>query len=391
MNDFLLPAVGLVLGAVLMWIVLSGAHRKKSREFNEKLSGLALRARNLSRESSELKDRVAFLEEKEKDYSDLAVLMPSMVKKIFSARTAGEAAENICRACTTLAGAEQVAIFLADRSGKRLGLDKVHGLSDVLSPPLSVALGDGLVGFAGETGRLVSTVDLEKETAIARQKVHETAIKGYSPEVAVPMEFQGILFGVIGAGKFNDHTGIHRENLRAIGAIGAAALENVRLLERFARTTGLDRDTGLPVLNSVDAILTEELERVYRFGQPMGVVELRLKTSEMHNPGLTREAMVAAANHMKQMLRNIDTCIRFAHDTFLLILPGTSGEGLKTVIGKLGGELPRLSTPSGAKIGGVLVRNQEISPGEIVEVSWVREDLAAREFEEFEGYYGTEG
>jgi len=171
----------------------------------------------------------------------------------------------------------------------------------------------------------------------------------------------------------------------------AAALENVRLLERFARTTGLDRDTGLPGEDAVNAILSEELERVYRFGQPMGVVELKLKKANMQNPGLTRDVMSAAANHLKQMLRNIDSCVRYTHDGFLLILPGTSGDGLKTVIGKLGGELPRLSTQDGGHLGGVLIRNQEISPGEIVEISWVREDLAAHDFEEFEGYYGAEG
>gem|GEM_PF-5286283 len=115
-----------------------------------------------------------------------------------------------------------------------------------MKPPLSISLGEGLLGFAGETGRLVTLHDVENDTAIIRKQVLETGIPGYNPEVAVPMEFQGILFGVIGAGGFTDHTGVHRENLRSIGAIGAAALENVRLLERFARTTGLDRDTGLP-------------------------------------------------------------------------------------------------------------------------------------------------
>lgn len=391
MNGILYSAAGLLVGALIVWSVLSGAHRRQKKEMADRLAELTMKIRNTSAESSGLRDKVAFLEEKEKDYSDLAVLMPSMVKKIFSARTAGEAADNICRACVSLAGAEEVSIFLTDRSGRRLGLDKAHGLSEVLKPPLSIHLGDGMIGFAGETGRLVSLEDIEKDTAIVRKQVTETGIEGYTPEVAVPMEFQGILFGVIGAGKFTDHTGIHRENLRAIGAIGAAALENVRLLERFSRTTGLDRDTGLPGEDAVEAILAEELERVYRFGRPLGVVEMKLKAADQRNPGLTRDVMTAAANHLKQLLRNIDTCIRLTHDGFLLILPGTSGEGLKTVIGKLGGELPRLSTPEGEHLGGVLIRSQEISPGEIVETSWIREDLAARDFEEFEGYYGTEG
>lgn len=386
-----LPLIGLLLGGAVSWLFLSRSLAGRKKEMDDKLSNLTLKARNLSRESATLREKVAFLEEREKDYSDLAILMPSMVKKIFSARTAGEAADNICRACTTMAGAEQVAVFLSDRSGRRLGLDKVHGLGEALKPPLSISMGEGLIGFAGETGRLVTIQDVENDTAIIRKQVLETGIEGYNPEVAVPMEFQGILFGVIGAGGFTDHTGIHRENLRSIGAIGAAALENVRLLERFARTTGLDRDTGLPGEDSVDAILSEELERVYRFGQPMGVVELKLKRANMQNPGLTRDVMSAAANHLKKMLRNIDSCVRYTHDGFLLILPGTSGDGLKTVIGKLGGELPRLSTQDGGHIGGVLIRNQEISPGEIVEIAWVREDLAAHDFQEFEGYYGAEG
>ncbi len=389
--NLLFLAAGLILGGGGVWLALSGGVARSRKESEEKLAGVTMKARNLSREIITLKERVVFLEERERDFSDLAVLMPSMVKKIFSARTAGEAAENICRACNTLAGAEQVSVFLADRSGKRLGLDKTHGLETLLKPPLSISLGDGLLGFAGETGRLVTMHDVENDTAIIRKHVTESGIPGYDPEVAVPMEFQGILYGVIGAGAFTDQTGIHRENLRSIGAIGAAALENVRLLERFARTTGLDRDTGLPGAAAADTILSEELERVYRFGQPMGVLELRLKRANLQNPALTRDVMAAAANHLKQLLRNIDTCIRFSHDGFLLILPGTSGDGLRTVIGKLGGELPKLQTQDGSYMGGVMIRSQEITPGEIVEVSWVREDLGAREFEEFEGYYGTVG
>jgi len=144
--------MGLLVGGAVSWLILARSSARQKKDLNDKLSSITLKARNLSRESAALKDKVAFLEEREKDYGDLAVLMPSMVKKIFSARTAGEAADNICRACTTMAGAEEVAVFLTDRSGRRLGLDKVHGLGDALKPPLSISLGEGLLGFAGETG-----------------------------------------------------------------------------------------------------------------------------------------------------------------------------------------------------------------------------------------------
>jgi len=379
---------GLILGGAAAWLALAGKAARSRRESKEELAGMTIKARNLSGEVAALKERVAFLEEREKDFVDLAVLMPSMVKKVFSAGTAGEAAENICRACSTLAGAGQVAVFLADRSGRRLGLDKTHGLENVLKPPLSIAVGDGLLGFAGETGRLVTAQDVENDTAIIRKHIGESGIPGYDPEVAVPMEFQGILYGVIGAGAFADQAGIHRENLRSIGAIGAAALENVRLLERFSRTTGLDRDTGLPGADAADSVLLEELERVYRFEQPMGVLELRIKSADLRNPALTRDVMSVAANHLKQLLRSIDTCIRLSHDGFLLILPGTSGDGLRAVIEKLGGELPGLRSRDESLIGDVMIRNLEVAPGGIADVAWVRKDLEAREFEEFGGRCG---
>jgi|GEM_PF-5087388 len=64
--------IGVLVGGAVSWLFLSRSSARQKKELNERLSNLTLKARNLSCESAALKDKVAFLEEREKDYSDLA-------------------------------------------------------------------------------------------------------------------------------------------------------------------------------------------------------------------------------------------------------------------------------------------------------------------------------
>ncbi len=71
----------------------------------------------------------------------------------------------------------------------------------------------------------------------------------------------------------------------------------------------------------------------------------------------------------------------------MLLLPGTDEKGMDSVTGKLGGELPGLSTEKGSPVGTVSIRGcfvqggSRLTPGELLDV------LGKREMMDFEGYY----
>jgi len=379
--------VGLILGAGVSYAVFLGLMRKKDKLASEASVALTRAARRATSEASQLRLKVQEYEKGEREGSDLILLFPNIVKMIFAGKDGDEVVNYINRACQNLLKANESAVFLADRAGARLGLSASTGLSEVLGKRVNLGLGDGFVGLAAETGRLLSRSGLDKESVLVRRKMIMSDIPGFKPEFAAPMLVEGVLYGVITVGAFEGSGALRKETLRALAAVGAAALENVRLLERFGRTSSLDPETGFLGKQSLESTLENELERVERFGSSLAVMELHLKLAEKGDSVKTRDVMGAAAKHLISSLRNIDIGIRATTGTLILLLPGTESEGIKSVTGKLGGEIPLLKLDDGSHVGPVGIRSVVVQGGERNDARDLLDRLRAKESMEFEGYY----
>jgi len=251
---------------------------------------------------------------------------------------------------------------------------------------MNLGLGDGFVGLAAETGRLLFRGEIEKESVLVRRNMIMSDIPGFKPEYAAPMQVEGVLYGVITVSAFEDSGTMRRETLRALAAVGAAALVNVRLLERFSRSSNLDPETGFSAKAALEPALENELERVERFGSSLAVIELELKAAESDSSS-SREIMSVAAKHLISSLRNIDIGIRTGRGTIILLLPGTDTDGMKSVTGKLGGELPLLSTDDGSHVGSAGIRSIVVEGGSRLDARDLLDRLRSKESMEFEGYY----
>ncbi len=186
------------------------------------------------------------LRKHQQEGQDLILLFPDLIKLIFSGRDSDEVVSYVNRACENLLKAGESAVFLADRSGARLCLAASSGLDGTLQPGLNIGLGDGFTGLAAETGRLLVREEMEKESVLVRRNMIMTDVPGFKPEYAAPMQSEGVLYGVITAGAFEGREAMREQTLRALAAVGASALENARLLEKFGRTSDLDPETGFP-------------------------------------------------------------------------------------------------------------------------------------------------
>jgi len=374
---------GLAAGAAAAWWWTSRSMKRRLDSAEERAGNLARDIATLKRENRDVCCTVTTHEKEIRQHRDLAILFPELVKQIFSARSSGELADYLVRAVNMLTGAEKVAVFLADRTGRRLGLVEARGLSDTLRPPLALNVGDGHVGFAAETGRVFSAEDLAKESALVRKHMEDTAIPGYMPELAAPMTSQGILFGVVCLSEVPKEATLVKERLRAIAAIGAASHENIRLLERFETAADLDPDTALPGRSQLQARMDSELERVRRFSSPLSVIEIQLPQSASTDRLLGKEVMRMCANHLKATMRNIDTGLRTARDRIMLLLPGTGPDGLASVVARLGVDLPGMSNEEGDRISSVRMRFMTCEPGEELTVAPVLQRLDGHDFREF--------
>jgi len=378
--------VGMVIGGIVMYFISNSSSVKKTGEKDGRINSLSSALSRTKFENSELVSKLKRLDKEIRKHADLAILLPELVKQIFSARTSAELSTYLTRAMNRLTGSEKVALFLADRKGTRLGLVSSKGLGNVLKSPLALNLGEGHVGYVAETGRLFAKADFLEESTLARKQIENGAIPDYVPDFAAPMMCQGVLFGVLCLNDVpSEGTSLVRERLRAVAAVGAAAMENVRLLERFTGATDLDTDTGLPSEGRLIPVLESELERVRRFESPLTVIELEVPLGSSVNRFLAREAMMIAANYLKATMRNIDTGIRMARHRIMLILPGTDVAGAEKVVARLGLEMPPLSASEGEdSLAAVRLRSMTITPKDSLSPERIADDISVMEFTDYE-------
>jgi len=360
---------------------------KKEKVASEAAALLTISVRRANSEISKLRLKEQEFEKGQQEGSDLILLFPDLVKMIFTGRSCDEVVDYINRACQNLLKAGESAVFLSDRTGARLGLAVSTGLSDILGERMNLGLGDGFVGLAAETGRLLFRGELDKESVLVRRSLIMSDIPGFKPDYAAPMQVEGVLYGVITAGAFGGKGAMRRETLRALAAVGAAALENVRLLERFGRSSNLDAETGFMGKIALEPALENELERVERFGSSLAVIELQVESAEVEGSTTSRETMGVAAKHLFASLRNIDLGIRTGQGTIILLLPGTDADGVKSVTGKLGGELPILKGDNGTHVGSVQIKSIVVEGGIRQAAMDLLDRLKSQETMEFEGYY----
>ncbi len=382
-------AAGLIIGGTVGWFIMFRRASSLEKEWSEKADSLTAAARRSSAEASRLRLDLKNLEEQMREGQDLILLFPDLIKMIFSGKDSDEVVDYINRACQNLLKANESAVFLADRSGARLGLSASTGLKEVLGHHVNIGLGEGFTGLAAETGRLLDRAEMENESVLVRSNMIMTDLAGFKPEYAAPMQSEGVLFGVITVGAFEGTDAMRKETLRALAAVGAAALNNVRILERFGRTSDLDPETGFSGKSSLESTLENELERVERFGSPLAVMELVIKSADAHDGLVSRQKLSAASSHLRGALRNIDIGVRTGRASVVLLLPGTGEKGLDSVTGKLGGELPRIQVEDGSTVGTISIRGCVVQGGERLSSMELLEMLRSREPMEFDGYYET--
>ncbi len=354
---------GLAAGFLIMLIVMKTLSHKQSVDYEERVSSLknditSLRYQQLEADASHTRFELEI-----RKHRDLTILFPDIVKQVFSARTPDELANLLSRAMKKLTGCERIAIFLADIRGGKLGLVHIEGLGDILKQPLVVNVGDGHVGFVAETGLVFEKKNLQKESELTKQRLEKTAIPGFLPDIAAPMMSQGILYGVICLVDVPISAILPKERVISIAAVGAAALEGIRLLGRFESASDMDPDTGLPGSGRLKPLLIQELERVRRFDSPLSIVDLVIERGSIDDRFRAREFMSIGSNHLKATMRNIDIALRTGTDKITLLLPGTDQDGMENVMQRLLDDLPKLRNDAGDPVGTVRLRYLIVEAG----------------------------
>ncbi|MCK5117737.1 MAG: diguanylate cyclase [Candidatus Aegiribacteria sp.] len=354
---------GFALGSLVVWIILMIRNGDIAKDYEERIGSLRNDITSLRYQQQEADANHTRFDLEIRKHRDLTIVFPDLVKQVFSARTPDELARLLARAMKKLTGCSRIAVFLADVRGGKLGLVYLEGLGDILKQPLVVNVGDGHVGFVAETGMVFEKKNLEKESELTKTRLEKTALPGFLPDIAAPMMSQGVLYGVICLIDVPLTAILPKERLISIAAVGAAALEGIRLLGRFESASDMDPDTGLPGKGRLKPVLIQELERVRRFDSALAIVDLVIERGSIDDRFRAREFMSIGSNHLKATMRNIDIGLRTGTDKITLLLPGTDQDGMENVMQKLLEELPKLQNDAGEPLGSVRLRYLIVEAG----------------------------
>jgi diguanylate cyclase (GGDEF)-like protein/putative nucleotidyltransferase with HDIG domain len=242
---------------------------------------------------------------------------------------------------------DSIAVFVC-RDG-RLVPEYVNGESFRLLSSLEIPMGEGLSGWAAQTGKTILNGDPSMESGYLADPAKLTTLRS---AIAVPLVGLAGTIGVLTLYR-TEKDAFSSDHLRILLAISSKvslAVDNA-LKFRFAETNATtDYLTNLPNARSLFLRLDSELARCQRTKQPLTVVVGDLDGFKQvndfcgHLEGNKVLQTVAAA--LRECCREYDYVARMGGDEFVLILPASDRESMRrriSEIGEIGGRAGRLA------------------------------------------------
>jgi len=241
---------------------------------------------------------------------------------------------------------EARAIFLIAPDGARLLCEKASGMHADKISQVAMKVGEGVTGWVTLHAQvLLNTVpgpdfaDSSGELAVFRSCL------------SVPIAFEDRVLGAITC--YSSQVGtFDQEDIRLLETAAhyaAIAINNAIMLEETQEDAYTDLITGLPNLRYFKQFAEQELKRAARIDYPVTLLMMDLERFKEvndrfgHKIGDLMLAGVAAV--LRNQMRKSDTCVRYAGDEFVAILPGTSRDQARQTIERIQGAVDSFRMP----------------------------------------------
>jgi diguanylate cyclase (GGDEF)-like protein len=261
----------------------------------------------------------------------------------------------ILRTAVAATGARAGSVLLLDQeTGALTGHaadSSVPGEAD--EEPVTVPLGEGLLGAAAATGEPLRgqvTSDgpalHEAEPGCRTYLVVPISAPGGMPVHAAPWPAPPTVRGVLalydrlGGDEFDDTDLL---TLRTFAGQAAVAVDNVRIHEEAQRLSLTDPLTGLWNYRSLKESLRREVERASRFGHTLAVLALDLDRfkdiNDAHGHPAGDAVLADFARRIRSAIREVDLAFRQGGEEFVVLLPETDARGAAVLAERLGTEV----------------------------------------------------
>ena len=227
-------------------------------------------------------------------------------------------------------------IYLLEEQEGKLVSYHASGMYADLLREVELAVGDGITGWV--TAHKQYLMNVSPAPDFMDSEVLSTA---YRSCLVMPLYLNESIVGIISlySDQPEDYSQDHLRFMETIADHAANAIRNSIIYEETQEDAYTDELTGLPNLRYFNGFIERELKRSGRAGQPLTMLMMDLEQFKEVNDKFGHKTgnriLIEIAHFLRDQLRDSDTCVRYAGDEFIAVLPRVGREQSKKAIRRI--------------------------------------------------------
>lgn len=266
----------------------------------------------------------------------------------------GPVCTAIVEAMAAAVQARVAAVAIVDPADRRLSIKATHGYPQILVEHLQIEAGEGILGTAYQSGRVVRWPNSRDALRSARRRPRYRT----DSFVALPLLAGNEVLAVASVADRMDDRPFTRNDvaiMRALAAPASLALARERAAARaeaYAHAAAVDPLSGLFNRRYFHVRLEEELQRSRRHEIPLALLMIDVDDFKSVNDSyghLTGDLIIReTAEIVRRAVRVFDVCTRFGGEEFAVIMPASSEDAALVVAERIRSRVAAYRAPDRA-------------------------------------------
>ena len=281
------------------------------------------------------RSRMAAVEGEARSQAQRLGLIVNVGREISGSLSLRYVAEAVGKAALTISGFDRAKMWIINDERHELNVVHDTGIEHGLTGDhAALALGEGLVGRAGQFGRTLATLTVG---ALATEHRSGSAIAALAVPMIVGARIIGVLELMSSEPVVLDESSL--DVLHSLAGQAATAVEAARFHQSADELSHTDALTHLPNRRRLEVDLDLEVARSHRYNRPIACIMLDVdhfkKVNDVHGHQAGDEILSEFGSAFVGALRETDTAYRYGGEEFCVLLRETDAEAAAVVAERL--------------------------------------------------------